>query len=133
MRPDHLAMLHASSALTSAGCEPRPGFWCEWRHADGRRISCAAHPTPAAAIRWARIQVRIVASAAGPDLVDRLVDRSFPGWNDAVAALEQGMDFTLPLVAEPFSFVWHARPALVVPVIGGSPHPHQPGGEAPWG
>jgi hypothetical protein len=87
MRPDNPTLLHGSSTPAGAVCELQPGFWCEWRHADGRRISSTARPTPTAAIRWARIQVRIVASAAAPDLVDRLVERSFPGWSDAVAAL----------------------------------------------
>ncbi|MFC8520135.1 hypothetical protein [Streptomyces sp. NPDC057257] len=124
-------LLHRSSTLTPVGNDVTPAFWCEWRQADGRRISSARCPTPSSAIRWARIQIRIVTSAVRPDLVDRLVDRSYPGWGDAVAALEQGADFTLPVVAEPFSFVWHARRVLFVAVVDGKPLPHRPSPETP--
>ncbi|MGP4049343.1 hypothetical protein [Streptomyces sp. 2A115] len=133
MRPDHPALLPRASAVTRAVSLATPGFWCEWRHADGRRITCAARPTPSAAIRWARIQIRTIASAVEPDLVDSLVDRGYPGWRDAVSALAQGAHFTLPITAAPLSFVWHARPVLVMAVVGGTPLPHLPAGDPPWG
>ncbi|WP_443237027.1 hypothetical protein [Streptomyces sp. 4N124] len=133
MRPDHPMLLHRSSAFMSTVGKPQPGFWCEWRHADGERIRSASQRTPESAVRWARLNIRIIASVVGPYLVDRLVDRSDPWWEGAVSALEKGAEFTLPLVAEPFSFVWHARPVLFVTVAGGKPLPHRPSGGMPWG
>ncbi|GGQ90768.1 hypothetical protein GCM10010251_01250 [Streptomyces aurantiogriseus] len=135
MRPDHPVLLHVSPTPARAVCEPESGFWCEWRHADGRRISCAAQPTAASAVRWARIQVRVIASAAEPAFIDLLVDRRAQSWRDAASALQQGLDFTLPLAAGPYSFVWHARPVAFLPLVGGNPMPHLhlPGGGPPWG
>ncbi|MEU6379237.1 hypothetical protein [Streptomyces sp. NPDC046909] len=75
-------LLHGSSALTHAESILTPGFWCDWRHVDGRRINSARCPTPASAIRWARVQIRIVASAVAPDSVDPLVDRTYQGWRE---------------------------------------------------
>lgn len=135
MRPDHPVLLHVSPTPARAVCEPESGFWCEWRHADGRRISCAAQPTAASAVRWARIQVRVIASATEPAFIDLLVDRRAQSWRDAASALQQGVDFTLPLAAGPYSFVWHARPVAFLPLVSGNPMPHLhlPGGGPPWG
>ncbi|MBP5862313.1 hypothetical protein QBA57_18445 [Streptomyces scabiei] len=132
MRPDHPMLLHRSPAPARATCAPEPGFWCEWRYADGRRISSAAQQTPASAVRWARIQIRIIASAVEAAFIDPLVDRRDQGWRDAASALKQGTDFTLPLTAEPHSFVWHARPVTFLPLVGGHPRPHLPDGGPPW-
>lgn len=133
MRPDHPVLPRVSPPPTRAVREPESGFWCEWRHADGRRISCAAQPTAASAVRWARIQVRVIASAAEPASIDLLVDRRTQSRRDAVSDLQQGVDFTLPLAAGPCSFVWHARPVAFLPLSGGNPMPHLLGGGPPWG
>ncbi|MDQ1018334.1 hypothetical protein QFZ43_004883 [Streptomyces afghaniensis] len=47
-------------------------------------------------------------------------------------ALKNGEEFTLPLWAGPYKFVWHARPVRFVPVVGGSPLPHLGEEEPDW-
>ncbi|BBC35147.1 hypothetical protein SGFS_064410 [Streptomyces graminofaciens] len=132
MRPDHPLLLHSASAPTRAVCAPQPGFWCEWRHADGRLIRSASQRTPESAVRWARITLRVIASAVDEDFVDPLMARSHQGWRDAVRALAEGGEFALPLVAKPYSFVWHVRPVPFLTLVGGSPMPHIPEGDPPW-
>lgn len=133
MRPDHPLLLHNSSAPTRAVCGPQPGFGCEWRHADGRRIRSNSQRTPESAARLARITLRIIASAVDEHFVDPLTARSHQRWRDAVWALAEGGEFALPLVAKPYSFVWHVRHVLFLTLVGGSPMPHIPEGDAPWG
>ncbi|AGP56328.1 ATP-binding protein [Streptomyces rapamycinicus] len=101
-----------------------PGFWCEWRGADGERLAACASAVPASAINWARTQMRVIASTIGEPLLADLWDWLSDGWRDAAAALERGEDFTLPLVAGPHAFVWHARPVRFLPMAaleGGEP------------
>ena len=131
MRPDHPVLLR-QAPVTRAEVMPTPGFWCEWHHANGRLISSARCPTPASAVRWARIQVRIIASAVAPDLIDLLVDRSFPGWSDAASALGQGAAFTLPLTAGAHAFVWHVRPVIFLPLVDDGPASHCLEGRRQW-
>ncbi|WP_371242608.1 hypothetical protein [Streptomyces pimonensis] len=50
----------------------------------------------------------------------------------AAEALKNGEEFTLPLSAGPYKFVWHARPVRFVPVVGGSPLPHLAEEEPEW-
>ncbi|MER5529832.1 ATP-binding protein [Streptomyces sp. NPDC002677] len=103
---------------------PKSGFWCEWRQDDDRLLARAAMPTPDRAIRWARIQMRVIASAIDTSLVGHVWDWLSEGWREPAQALKNGQDFTLPLSAGPYNFVWHARPVRFVPVVGGSPLPH---------
>lgn len=134
MRPDHPSLLlPRASVVTRAEIVATPGFWCEWQHADGRLISSARCPTPGSAIRWARIQIRIIASVAGSDLIDPLVDRRYKGWSDAASALRQGADFTIRLTADAHAFEWRARPGIFVPLVDDGPPPHCPEGGHRWG
>ncbi|MFD7507356.1 ATP-binding protein [Streptomyces sp. NPDC059850] len=98
-----------------------PGFWCEWRGADGERLAACASPQPTSAISWARTQMRVIASTIGEPLLADLWDWLSDGWRDATAALERGEDFTLPLVAGPHAFVWHARPVRFLPMALAAP------------
>ncbi|WP_329315781.1 ATP-binding protein [Streptomyces sp. NBC_01262] len=108
------------------------GFWCEWRMADGERLASFASPLPTSAIRWARIQMRIIAAAVGQPAIGYLWDWLSDGWREPAEALYQGEEFTLPLTAGPYSFVWHARPVRFLPLVGGIPLPHVPREESPW-
>ncbi|MFE1987877.1 ATP-binding protein [Streptomyces mirabilis] len=103
---------------------PKSGFWCEWRQEDGKPLVLAALPTPDRAIRWARIQMRVIASAINASVVGHVWDWLSDGWREPAEALKSGEEFTLPLSAGPYKFVWHARPVRFVPVVGGSPLPH---------
>ncbi|MCD7438951.1 ATP-binding protein [Streptomyces lincolnensis] len=103
---------------------PVAGFWCEWRQRDGKTLAVAPMPTPDRAIRWARIQMRVIASAIEAPLVGHVWDWLSDGWREPTRALKDGEEFTLPLTAGPYAFVWHARPVRFVPLVGGSPLPH---------
>ncbi|MCC4322333.1 ATP-binding protein [Streptomyces malaysiensis] len=105
-----------------------PGFWCEWRRADGERLSACASPRPASAINWACTQMRVIASTIGEPLLADLWDWLAEGWRDAAAALERGEDFTLRLVAGPHAFVWHARFVRFLPMALTDPE----GSECAW-
>ncbi|MFI1359537.1 ATP-binding protein [Streptomyces sp. NPDC020898] len=111
---------------------PESGFWCEWREADGTRLGVAAMPTPDRAIRWARIQMRVIASAIEASLVGYVWDWLSDGWREPTEALKNGEEFTLPLTAGPYTFIWHARPVRFVPVVGGIPLPHLAEVEPEW-
>ncbi|MFF3847149.1 ATP-binding protein [Streptomyces sp. NPDC002328] len=111
---------------------PQPGFWCEWRQVDGKQLAIASMPTPDRAIRWARIQMRVIASAINASLVGHVWDWLSDGWQKPAEALKNGEEFTLPLAAGPYEFVWHARPVRFVPVVGGSPLPHLAEEEPEW-
>ncbi|MFE7274484.1 ATP-binding protein [Streptomyces sp. NPDC057623] len=111
---------------------PKSGFWCEWRTENGKQLALAAMPTPDRAIRWARIQMRVIASAINAPLASDLWDWLSDGWREPAEALKNGEEFTFPLSADPYKFIWHARPVLFVPVIGGSPLPHLSEKEREW-
>jgi hypothetical protein len=100
--------------------------------ADGERLASFAAPLPTSAIRWARIQMRIIASAVGQPAIGYLWDWLSDGWREPAEALYRGEEFTLPLTAGPYAFVWHARPVRFLPVVGGTSLPHVPEGESPW-
>jgi anti-sigma regulatory factor (Ser/Thr protein kinase) len=108
------------------------GFWCEWRLADGKTLAVASMPTPDRAIRWARIQMRVIASAIEASLIGYAWDWLADGWREPNEALKNGEEFTLPLTAGPYTFIWHARPVRFVPVVGGNPLPHLTKVEPEW-
>jgi hypothetical protein len=103
---------------------PKSGFWCEWHQEDGKQLALTAMPTPDHAIRWARVQMRVTASAIDASLAGHIWDWLSDGWHEPAEALKNGEEFTLPLSAGPYKFLWHARPVRFVPVVGGSPLPH---------
>jgi hypothetical protein len=108
------------------------GYWCEWRTADGTRLASCLMPLPTTAIRWSRIQMRIIASAVGAPAIGYLWDWLSDGWREPAEALSRGEDFTLPLTAGPYAFVWHARAVRFLPVVGGMPWPHVEGRDTSW-
>ncbi|MDN3057471.1 ATP-binding protein [Streptomyces sp. SRF1] len=105
-----------------------PGIWCEWRSGDGTRLASNALPSPDAAIHWARVQGRVVAVAIGVPAVGYFWDLLSDAWREPAEALKRGEAFTLRMTAGPYTFVWHARPAVFLPVVEGTSSPHHPQG-----
>ncbi len=119
--------------MTRTAALAEPGFWCEWRLSDGKRITSCEAVTAGSAMRWTRIQLRVMSSAVQEPSLGYLWQWLNDGWLHAAAALERGEDFTLPLAAPDVALVWHARPVVLLPLVGGSPVPHREvlGGD-PW-
>jgi hypothetical protein len=111
---------------------PKSGFWCEWRQEDGQQLALATMPTPDRAIRWARIQMRVIASAIDASVVGYVWDWLSDGWREPAEALKNGEELTLSLSAGRYRFIWHARPVRFVPVVGGTPLPHLGEEEQEW-
>ncbi|MFE5117830.1 ATP-binding protein [Streptomyces sp. NPDC056669] len=118
---------------TIAAPEPiamSPGFWCEWRSGDGTWLASNASPSPDSAIHWARVQGRVVAVTLGLPAVGYFWDLLSDAWRGPAEALERGEAFTLRMTAGPYTFIWHARPAVFLPIAEGAPSPHHPRGAA---
>jgi hypothetical protein len=99
---------------------PVVGYWCEWLSYgdDGReaaRLQAVGVDSPESAIRWARVGLRLIASALDEPALGFLWEWLAAGWQGAVEALEQGKDFSLPLSAGSARFEWLLGPSSSCP------------------
>jgi len=105
---------------------PVAGFWSEWRQG-GRVVASGAYVTPEDTLRFARAHLRLLAAAFGAELFGDLWDYG-TNWASYLKALKNGKETTAAFGYDRFVITWDVRPALFLPLVGGTPPPHLPRG-----
>ncbi|KND32135.1 ATP-binding protein [Streptomyces acidiscabies] len=105
---------------------PIAGFWSEWRQGD-RVVASGAYVTPEDTLRYARAQLRLFAAAFKAEMFGDMWEY-LAEWGSCLEALKNGEETTATFGYDRFALAWDVRPVLFLPLVGGNPPPHLPGG-----